>query len=164
MVARDPELPPLEVSERKHPNAWPDVPFECPPALNGLRILVVDDEPDARQLLTTILEQCNAEVTAVGLVDEALDRLEQLKPDVLVSDIEMPGQDGYCLIRKVRAKEGGQNGRIPAAALTAHAGIADRMRALSAGFDIHVPKPVEPAELVAVIASLTSRIAKRPRS
>lgn len=151
-------------AERKHPTAWFEVPFECPPALEGLRVLVVDDEPDARQLLTTILERCKAEVTTVASAAEALKSIERLPVDILLSDIEMPGEDGYSLIRALRAREGERNRRIPAAALTAHAGVADRMRALSAGFDIHVPKPVEPAELVAVIASLASRISKRPSS
>ncbi len=164
MIVRDAKRLLASASERKHPTAWPDVPFECPPALVGLRVLVVDDEPDARQLLKTILEQCKVEVTSVASAGEALDAIKRLKPDVLVSDIEMPGEDGYSLIRKVRNESHAQNGRIPAAALTAHAGIVDRMRALSAGFDIHIPKPVEPAELVAVIASLASRIGKGPGS
>jgi PAS domain S-box-containing protein len=158
MILRDPERFSTQVAERKHPTAWPDLVFECPAALEGLRVLVVDDEPDARRLLSAILSRCKSEVTAVASAGDALDALERLKLDVIVSDIEMPEEDGYSFIRKVRAIEGEQNGRIPAAALTAHAGVGDRLRALSAGFDIHVPKPVEPAELVAVIASLASRI------
>jgi PAS domain S-box-containing protein len=160
MILRDAEHLPPEPSDRKHPTDWPDLPFECPPALNGLRVLVVDDEPDARQLLTVILERCKAEVITVPSAADALDALERLGLDIVISDIEMPGEDGYSFIRKVRAKEESQKGRIAAAALTAHAGVADRMRALSAGFDMHVPKPVEPAELVAVIASLAGRIGK----
>jgi len=97
-------------------------------------------------------------VITVATVADALAALERLKVDILISDIEMPVEDGYSFIRKVRAKEGASGGRISAAALTAHAGVVDRMRALSAGFDIHVPKPVDPAELLAVIASLASRI------
>ncbi|MFN2578169.1 MAG: PAS domain-containing protein [Pyrinomonadaceae bacterium] len=160
LAVRDVELRPASVLEKKHPTAWPDVPIEYSTALNGLRVLVVEDESDSRQLMTTILERCNASVTAVASVAEALVALEQLTPDILVSDIQMPGEDGYSFIRKVRAREARQNGRIPAAALTAHAGVVDRMRALAAGFDIHVPKPVEPAELVAVIASLANRTRK----
>ena len=161
MPVRDVDLATSEESARRHPAAWPDVPFECPAALRGLRVLVVDDDSDARQLLKIVLEQCDVEVTAVASVAEALERFGELQPDVLVCDIEMPGEDGYSCIRKLRAREGKQDQRTPAAALTAHAGVADRMRALAAGFDIHVPKPVEPAELVAVIASLASRISKR---
>jgi PAS domain S-box-containing protein len=158
MIMCDRERFPAEGLERKHPATWPDLPFECPSVLNGLRVLVVDDEPDARQLLTTVLQHCKASVTTVASAADGLHALERLKPDILVSDIEMPGEDGYTFIRKVRAMEGMQKERIPAAALTAYAGVEDRMRALSAGYDIHVPKPVEPAELVAVIASLASRI------
>lgn len=157
LVVRDVELRSAAVLERKHPTIRPDVPIEYSSALNGLRVLVVEDESDSRQLLTTILERCNATVLAVASVADALISLDQFAPEILVSDIEMPGEDGYSFIREVRAREAGQKGRIPAAALTAHAGVVDRMRALAAGFDIHVPKPVEPAELVAVIASLASR-------
>ena len=155
---------PADLSSRKHPNAWEDMPFECPVALRGLRVLVVEDEPDGRRLLATILGRCHAEVLTVASAAEALDALERLSLDVLISDIEMPGEDGYSLIRKVRAKKDSLYRRIPAAALTAHAAVADRMRALSAGFDIHLPKPVEPAELVAVIASLASRVVQRSGS
>jgi CheY-like chemotaxis protein len=149
---------PAELSARKHPTAWSDVAFECPAALRGLRVLVVEDESDGRRLMAAILGRCNAEVLTVGSAAEALNVLDRIQLDVLISDIEMPGEDGYSLIRKLRAKENSLNGRIPAAALTAHAAVTDRMRALSAGFDIHLPKPVEPAELVAVIASLASRV------
>ncbi|HET9530731.1 MAG TPA: ATP-binding protein [Blastocatellia bacterium] len=164
MLVRDADRLPAEAREREHPADWPDLPFECPPALDGLRVLVVDDEPDARQLLATILGRCNAEVITVASAAAALAALERLEVDIVVSDIEMPVEDGYSFIRKVRERETRQNVRIAAAALTAHAGVAARMRALSAGYDIHVPKPVEPAELVAVIASLASRIGKRPGS
>jgi CheY-like chemotaxis protein len=160
MAVREADAAAGDVSARRHPTPWPEIPFECPPALNGLRVLGVDDDADARQLLKVILERCHAQVTTAHSVAEAIDLFDQSKPDVLVSDIEMPGEDGYSCIRRIRAKEGKGNRRIPAAALTAHAGVADRMRALSAGFDIHVPKPVEPAEFVAVIASLASRVPK----
>jgi signal transduction histidine kinase len=144
-------------SERKHSTASYRMPFECAPVLEGLRVLVVDDEPDARDLLMIVLGECQADVTAVSTAAEALEAIARLKPDVLVSDIEMPGEDGYSLMRKVRALEPEQGGRIPAIALTAHARIEDRLRALSAGYKAHVAKPVEPAELVAVIASLAGR-------
>jgi len=131
------------------------------PALNGLKVLVVDDDADARQLLCAILEQCGAEVIAHGSSAEALAALQQLKPDILVSDIGLPEEDGYALIEKVRSLEPESSGRIPAVALTAYARAEDRLRALSAGYNMHVPKPVEPAELAVVIASLTGHSRKR---
>lgn len=164
MVDYDMERRLTEAPAREHPTNWSEAPFKCPPALDGLRVLIVDDAPDARQLLTTVLERCKAQVTAVASAVDALDALERLKPDILVSDIEMPGEDGYSFIREVRTKEYGRRERIPAAALTAHAGVADRLRALSAGFDIHMPKPVDPAELVTAIASLAFRVGKRSSS
>ncbi|HEY0376757.1 MAG TPA: ATP-binding protein [Pyrinomonadaceae bacterium] len=123
--------------------------------LDGIRVLVVDDERDARELLTTVLTQSGAEVVDASGAGEALDKLRQAKPDLLVSDIEMADEDGYSLIRKVRALEEGRGRRIPAIALTAHARSSDRLRALSEGYQMHIPKPVEPAELVLAIANLT---------
>ena len=134
-----------------------DMAFNCPPELNGMRVLVVDDEEDARGLLVVVLEHCKARVKTCASVSEALAEVEGWAPDVIVSDIEMPGEDGYTLIRKLRAMEAGRGGRIPAVALTAHARAEDRMRALSSGYQMHVPKPVEPAELAVVIASLAGR-------
>jgi signal transduction histidine kinase/ActR/RegA family two-component response regulator len=148
-----------EDSARRHPTSDEQqaVPFTCPPGLAGLRVLVVDDEMDARDLLAMVLESCGARVTTVGTAGEALDALKRLKPDILISDIEMPGEDGYSLIAKIRALLPEDGGRIPALALTAHARLEDRMRALSGGFQMHVAKPVEPAELVVVLASLAGR-------
>ncbi|HEY0081308.1 MAG TPA: ATP-binding protein [Pyrinomonadaceae bacterium] len=132
--------------------------FDCPPSLKGLHVLVVDDEPDTRLLLRTVLEQCGSEVTTAGSAAEALAAFTRSKPDVLVSDIGMPDEDGYELIVKLRAAEAAQaEGRIPAIALTAYARVEDRVRALNAGFQVHVPKPIEPVELLAVVASLTGR-------
>jgi PAS domain S-box-containing protein len=125
--------------------------------LDGLRVLVVDDEPDARQLLTTMLGQYEAQVIAVASAKEALIALQEFQPNVLVSDIGMPLEDGYSLIRKVRALSTEQGGKIPAVALTAYARAEDRMQALLAGFQLHVPKPVSPVELAAVIANLSGR-------
>ncbi|WP_437970463.1 response regulator [Sorangium sp. So ce260] len=125
-----------------------------PPELEGLNVLVVDDEDDTRELLVTMLEQCGAQVTAVASTAEALLALKALRPDVLVSDIAMPGEDGYALIRKIRAFPAKSGGRTPAVALTAYARTEDRMRALRAGFNTHVPKPIEPAELLAVLANI----------
>lgn len=141
--------------ERKR--AGSSIPFDCPPALDGLKVLAVDDEPDARQLLTAVLQRCGAEVMTSASAHEALETLAEFKPDILVSDIGMPGEDGYTLIERVRALDAERGGRIPAVALTAYARVEDRLRALSAGYNMHVPKPVEPAELAIVIASLTGR-------
>lgn len=127
--------------------------FDCPRELDGIKILAVDDEPDARFLLTTILEQCGAEVKTCESAAAALALLKEFKPDILVSDIGMPEEDGYTLIKKIRAAEAGRK-RIPAVALTAFARVEDRLKALSAGYNMHVPKPVEPMELMMVIASL----------
>jgi PAS domain S-box-containing protein len=124
--------------------------------LDGVHVLIVDDEQDARELLTTILKQSGADVTTASGVADALERLKLVKPDLLVSDIEMANEDGYSLIRKVRVLEEGLKRRIPAIALTAHARSSDRLRALSEGFQMHIPKPVEPAELVLAIANLTA--------
>jgi PAS domain S-box-containing protein len=134
--------------------------FGCPPELNGLRVLVVEDDADSRDLLIAVLEQCRAEVVAVPSVAEAMRALEGWLPDVLISDIEMPGEDGFSLIRRLRQLPAERGGDTPAAALTAYARPEDRMRALLAGFQIHVPKPVEPAELVTVVASLAGRAIK----
>lgn len=152
-----------EVPEPQHlePSVTtPDLAFNCPPDLKGVRVLVVDDEEDARKLLTAVLEQCDASIRTCASVAEALDEIKEWEPDVLVSDIEMPGEDGYALVRKVRELEAEQGGQLPAVALTAHARVEDRMRVLSSGYQMHVSKPVEPAELAVVIASLAGRAAK----
>jgi PAS domain S-box-containing protein len=122
-------------------------------SLAGLRVLVVDDEADARELLEHVLSGCQAEVALAASAAEALEAIDRFRPDVLVSDIGMPGEDGYELIRK--ARERGFRG--PAAALTAFARAEDRRRALLAGFQIHLAKPVHPGELAAVVASLADR-------
>lgn len=127
------------------------------PSLNDLRVLVVDDEPDARELVTAMLTGRGAEVVCVGSADEALEEMDRQLFDVLVSDIGMPQMDGYALIEKVRGLPAERGGRIPAAALTAYAGVEDRMRALSAGYQMHIPKPVEPAELATVVGSIAHR-------
>jgi len=122
--------------------------------------LVVDDESDTREILTIILTQCGAKLRAATNARDALEVLKQWKPDVLVSDIGMPGEDGYLLITKVRALEPEQGGRTPAVALTGYAGPEDRLRLLSAGYNMHVTKPVELTELVMVVASLAGVSAK----
>jgi PAS domain S-box-containing protein len=128
--------------------------IDCTPALDDVRILIVDDEPDARVLLTAIIERCGAKVMSAASVRDALAALASFKPHILVSDIGMPAEDGYALIRKVRALSPEAGGKIPAIALTAYAREEDRMRALLAGFQVHVAKPVNPAELIAVLSGL----------
>ncbi len=122
--------------------------------LAGRRILVVDDEADARDLLAEILGQAGADVIVVGSADEALEMLRRWRPDVLVSDIGMPGDDGYVLIRKVRALGPEEGSQVRALALTAYARSEDRALALEAGFHTHIAKPVDPLELTALIAGL----------
>jgi CheY-like chemotaxis protein/anti-sigma regulatory factor (Ser/Thr protein kinase) len=125
--------------------------------LDGVRVLVVDDEAETLDLLVAVLKKYGANVSSATSTAEAIEKFQSVKPDVLVSDVQMPGENGYDLIGKVRALGAQQGGGVPAAALTAYAGVEDRMRALLAGFQIHVPKPVEPAELAAVVATLAGR-------
>lgn len=122
--------------------------------LHGLSIVVVDDERDARELLRSLLTTYGAEVTLCGTAREAFEAVKREKPDLLVSDIGMPEEDGYSLIAKIRRLSEADGGKTPAIALTAFARIEDRIRALSEGFQLFVPKPVEPNELVAAIRSL----------
>ncbi len=129
--------------------------FASRPELNGLKVLLVEDEEDARELLVAILNGCGAIVLTATSASDALAQLRAHKPDVLVSDIGLPGEDGYSLIRKVRALSREEGGAIPAAALTAYARAEDRRQAMDAGFMMHLSKPVEPAELLAVVANLT---------
>lgn len=152
------------ISENKAPTIQPTTqsaekltPLPLCPSLLGVRVLVVDDESDSRDFLTTVLEQCQAQVQAVATAREALQIIPQWKPDVLVSDIGMPEEDGYSLIRKLRSSPPEEGGNIPAAALTAYARSEDRMRAIQEGFQLHLPKPIEPAELATVVASLIKR-------
>ncbi len=122
--------------------------------LYGLKILVVDDDVDTRELIEWVLKRVGAEVTSVGSAREALEALERDKPHLLVSDLAMPQEDGYALLRKIRALPPERGGRIPAIALTAHSLVQDRLHSLRAGFQSHVPKPVVPEELVEVVASV----------
>jgi PAS domain S-box-containing protein len=137
----------------------PDI--QCPPELEGLHLLVVDDEADTRELLRALLEGCQARVILAASAQEGLEVLQREPVDLLVSDIGMPGEDGYSFIRRVRALPQGKGGRLPAIALTAYARVEDRTRALLSGFQSHVPKPVEPLELLAVLASLSGRSGPR---
>jgi CheY-like chemotaxis protein len=135
--------------------AWP-APADRP-SLAGVSVLVVDDEMDARFLIRRVLEDCGAQVTLASSADEGLEALRSERVDMIVSDIGMPDIDGYEFIRRVRAMGAEEGGRTPAAALTAFARSEDRTRALRAGYQTHVAKPVEPAELTAVVASLAVR-------
>ena len=122
--------------------------------IEGLRVLVLDDEPDTLELLSVILTQSGAKVRTVTAVARALEIIEEWPPDAIVSDIAMPEEDGYSFIKKLRALPPAQGGAIPAIALTAYVGIKERTQVLSSGFQMYVPKPVEPAELVGALASL----------
>jgi CheY-like chemotaxis protein len=138
-------------------NAEEITTFDGLPSLQGLKVLVVDDEADTRELIAEVLKEVGSEVITARSVEEALIALEKHKPDILISDLGMPNEDGYSLISKVRALAAEQGGHIPAAALTAYARAEDRMRVLRAGFQFHLPKPVDSAELVTVVASLAGR-------
>jgi len=136
------------------------VAFDGLPSLHGVKVLVVDDEADTRELISEVLKECGSEVILSRSVAEALEALEQHHPDILISDLGMPDEDGYSLITKIRALPPERGGQIPAAALTAYARAEDRMRVLRAGFQFHLPKPVDSAELVTVVASLAGRAYK----
>lgn len=155
------KLPVAPVRESDPPAASSPL-WASPPELRGLSVLVVDDEPDAREMVAAVLEQCGAIVTLAGSAAEALAAFDRALPDVLLSDIGMPGEDGLELVKKVRARDRERGGAVPAASLTAYAGAEDRRRALNAGFNMHVAKPVEPADLVAIVANL-ARIARALR-
>jgi CheY-like chemotaxis protein len=130
--------------------------------LDGLRVLLADDDGEAIALARAILAGAGAEVRTCSAAREALEVLRAWRPDVLVSDIEMPGEDGYSFIRKVRALPPENGGRTPAVALTAYGRTQDRLRSLSAGYHMHVPKPVDPGELTAIVASVAGRPATSP--
>jgi CheY-like chemotaxis protein len=149
---------PEPAEERHHPgvDTLPLRPDMCAD-IAGVKVLVVDDEPDARGLAKRLLEDCKAVVTVAGSAKEAMERLPFDRPDVLISDVGMPDMDGYELIRQVRALPPEQGGTTPAIALTAYARSEDRMKAIMAGFQHHVAKPVEPAELITMVASLVRK-------
>jgi CheY-like chemotaxis protein len=152
-------LSPVRADERReHPTALK------PPTLDyssinlaGVKIVLVDDEPDARALIIHLLQQCRAEVHAAGSADEGLQLVQAVKPDVIISDIGMPHKDGYQFLREVRALSPEEGGKTPAVALTAFARSEDRTRAMMAGYQVHVAKPIEPQELLATVGSLAGR-------
>jgi CheY-like chemotaxis protein/two-component sensor histidine kinase len=124
--------------------------------LEGVKVLVVDDEPDARSLIERLLQDCDATVTTVASAKEALEVLARDPLDVLISDIGMPKEDGYALIRHIRRLKG-DNGQVPAIALTAYARAEDRAKAIEAGYQLHLAKPVEASTLIAMVAALSKR-------
>ena len=147
--------------ESVHPTQSDEIiSFEGLPSLEGLKVLVVDDEIDTGELIGEVLKECGSEVIVSRSAAEALVALEEHKPDILISDLGMPDEDGYSLIEKIRALPSERGGDIPAAALTAYARAEDRMRVLRSGFQFHLPKPVDSAELVTVVASLAGRAYK----
>jgi CheY-like chemotaxis protein len=144
---------------RRHPTAGLDMAERDLAQLRGLRVLIVDDEPDSNEAVRTCWSWLVAQRYARPIRPLTRQVLAGWKPDVLVSDVGMPGEDGYALIASVR-DTGTEVGQIPAVALTAYASRDDKVRLLSAGFQAHVPKPVDPAELIAVVASLGRGIGK----
>ena len=134
--------------------------FQPEPALDGLRVLLVDDDADTRDAVAAVLTECGAEVMAFDCAYDALAAARASAPDVVVSDIAMPGMDGHTLMRKIRAL-GAQRGSVPAIALTAYASPADRTLALLAGYQIFLPKPFDPPQLVTLVARLAGVLPAR---
>jgi signal transduction histidine kinase/ActR/RegA family two-component response regulator len=139
---------------RRHPIARDTLADVHLGRLDGIRVLVVEDEPSAREALLVLLSSCGAEARIAGSAEEALAVLSVWQPDVLVSDIAMPVEDGYSLIRKIRQRSPEQGGTVPAVALTAYAKIEDRVAILGSGFQMYLSKPADPNELIAVVSSL----------
>jgi CheY-like chemotaxis protein/anti-sigma regulatory factor (Ser/Thr protein kinase) len=151
-TVRLPVLSPHELAQFERVGGA-DTPAAVPARLDGLKVLLVEDDADGRDVLRLILEMAGAKVEVSGSVRGALRALDDFRPDVLVSDIGMPDEDGYTLIRHVRAREG-NGGHMPAIALTGYVTSEDSARVRAAGFQTHLRKPVEPDELVATVASL----------
>jgi CheY-like chemotaxis protein len=146
---------------REHPTTGLAIAVQAEPIdLSGVQILVVDDEADARELIKHVLTQHGAEVRVAGSAPQALEMLRAHRPDVLISDIGMPHMDGYDLIRRVRTLRPLAGKRLPAIALTAFARSVDRTRAIMAGYQMHMAKPIEPQELVATVASFAGRLVR----
>jgi CheY-like chemotaxis protein len=143
---------------RVHPRSRATDGSLSAPDLGGIHVLTVDDEPDALELVCEILAAAGARVTAASSAEEALAKLMDEAPDVIVADLGMPRMDGFALIERLRNHENAHVREVPAAALTAYARSEDRMKALKAGFQIHLAKPIDPAELVTTIASLAKRV------
>ena len=148
---------------RRHPIAGDALASVHLGRLDGIRVLVVDDEPSANEALLVLFSSCGAEVRGAGSAAQALVVFEAWRPDLMVSDIAMPGEDGYALIRKIRERPRERGGAVPAVALTAYAKVEDRVSILHAGFQMYLSKPADPNELVAVVASLAKRATSETR-
>jgi CheY-like chemotaxis protein len=152
VASQDRRKPPILAAEAP----MPPLPFDIPD-LTGIRVLIVDDDAETRELLRAMVGQTGAETLMASSVAEAMLILDDGAPDLVVSDIGMPENDGYALIRNLRSRPAAAGGRIPAVALTAYARVEDRRRSLLAGFQSHLAKPAEPSELLALIAALVGR-------
>jgi CheY-like chemotaxis protein len=159
-------LPLLPVSRERASDAPPSVnppmqisvaTTDCLPELADLSVMFVDDDADSRYLLSLVLDACGAKVMTANSASEALEMIKREKFDVVISDIGMPDEDGFSLIGKIRDLPNEQGGKVPAIALTAYARAEDRVQTLRSGFQMHLAKPVEPAELVAAVANLAGR-------
>jgi signal transduction histidine kinase len=155
-VVRVPVAAPMPADGHTHLDAFAIPDIDDPPDLNGVTVLVVENELDARSLVSAVLERCGARVVMASGAEDALEQLERELPAILLSDLALPDDEGYTLIRRIRARADDLRS-IPAAALTAFATPADRARALFAGYQAHIPKPLEPTELAAVVAALAGR-------
>jgi CheY-like chemotaxis protein len=147
--------------ERVHPREWTEISVECPPEIGGLKILVVDDDSDTCDMIRAVLERCGGVVKTAPTAGEALDVFRSWIPGILISDIGRPEIDGYELVRRIREEERSNGTKTPAIALTAFARIEDRVKALAAGYQMHVAKPVEPGELLTIVASLAGFMERR---
>lgn len=134
------------------------------PKLTNVSILVVDDDADVCDLLTLLFMRAGAEVRAASRAADALALFAQSKPDIIVSDIAMPEVDGYSFMRQIRSRTGDDGGQIPAVAITARSGANDRIRALRAGYQSYVPKPIDQEEMLTVVETLVTRVSGRDRS
>lgn len=151
-----------EEAKRQHPsrsNGVPSIEETEKLSLKGVHILVVDDEPDARALIHRLLVDCDARVSTAASAEEGIAAILQDTPDVLISDVGMPGEDGYSMIRRIR-KLDQPFASVPAIALTAYARVEDRVKAIQTGYQLHLSKPVEPVELIAMVGSLVARMAQ----
>ncbi|MDB4937627.1 MAG: hypothetical protein JWP87_4599, partial [Labilithrix sp.] len=155
-------LPAVKEAARM-PSSSPPAPAVAAPSLNGLRVLVVDDEPDARELLSVVLERAGARVTTAASSTEGFELVKEFRPHVIVSDIAMPGEDGYGFMRRIRTLDPAIGGGIPSVALTAYTRAEDKTRALREGFTTHIGKPVNADELLAAVANL-ARFGPRPQA
>jgi PAS domain S-box-containing protein len=154
LIVKDDQRFPREAADRYHPTTDTASPGQYPPVLSDVHVLLVEDERDSGELVATLLAAHNARVTVAANAREALEVLQREDPDVIISDIEMPERDGYWLVQQIRSRHGKRGKRIPAIALSAHARTQDRVKAISAGFQMHLAKPFDPAELVSAIARL----------